>query len=58
MLIVVLGLIAVGIVGVIIMLTDSGYQAIDIFGAIATWAFGIAAVWGLLGALAWVTGYR
>lgn len=40
--------IAVVIVGGIVMLSEDGYQTVDIIMAAATWAVGIGAVWMLL----------
>ena len=40
------------IVGGIIMLSDDGYQTIDIINAVFTWALGIAVVFWILHAIA------
>ena len=49
---------AVVITGGIVMLSQDGYQAIDIIFAIITWAIGIGAIWLLMLVIANMDGYR
>ena len=44
--------------GGIVVLSQDGYQAIDIIFAILTWAVGIGAVWLLMLVIANMDGYR
>ena len=50
--------IAVVATGGIVVLSNDGYQAIDIIFCVLTWAIGIGAVWLLMLVIANMDGYR